>query len=227
MARFLALALWAFLALPALAQAHDFNVTLPVVSGSFTNSVELVLRVLYRGDGPQAAKAGSCRISVTVEARDATGDNPALVSKSARLGSGELFVFDLPLARFHDSGQVHAALQVTGSGVSRACLLEMTGTRRITEPGLGSGTAGPPQIPVNVPVNVCGNTVAIIGQLTQLSATLVSTISPHSSRGWLPMPWTWRPSRSGSPSVSEHRHGQTMLAADWRAPGSGFGRTFD
>ena len=166
MARFLALALWAFLALPALAQAHDFNVTLPVVSGSFTNSVELVLRVLYRGDGPQAAKAGSCRISVTVEARDATGDNPTLVSKSARLGTGELFVFDLPLARFHDSGQVHAALQVTGSGVSRACLLEMTGTRRITEPGLGSGTAGPPQIPVNVPVNVCGNTVAIIGQLT-------------------------------------------------------------
>ena len=165
MARILALTFLAFLSLPTLAHARDFDVTLPVVSGSFTNSVELVLRVLHRGDGPRAAKTGSCRLSVTIEARDATGDNPTLVSKSARLGSGDLFVFDLPLARFHDSGQVHAALQVTGSGVSRACLLEMTGTRRITEPDTGNDTAESLGAPVNVPVNVCGNTVVIIDNL--------------------------------------------------------------
>ena len=88
-----------------------------------------------------------------------------LVSKSARRGSGELFVFDLPLARFHDSGQVHAALQVTGSGVSRACLLEMTGTRRITEPDTGNVTAESLGVPVNIPVNVCRNTVVVIGNL--------------------------------------------------------------
>ena len=166
MARTAALTLLAFLSLPASAHARDFNVTLPVVSGSFTNSVELVLRVLHRGDGPHAAKAGSCRLSVTIEARDATGDNPTLVSKSTRLRPGELFVFDLPLARFRNSGQVHAALEVTGSGVSRTCLLEMTGTRRITEPNTGKGIAENPQVPVNVPVNICGNTVAMIGNLT-------------------------------------------------------------
>ena len=139
MARTAALVFLAFLSLPASAHARDFNVTLPVVSGSFTNSVELVLRVLHRSDGPPAAEAGSCRPSVTIEARDATGDNPTLVSKSAKLRPGELFVFDLPLARFRNSGQVHAALEVTGSGVSRACLLEMTGTRRITESQHGQG----------------------------------------------------------------------------------------
>ena len=165
MARILASTFLAFLSLPTLAQARDFNVTLPVVTGSFINSVALVLRVLHRGDNPRAAKAGSCRVSVTVEARDATGDNQTLVSKSARLSAGELFVFDLPLARFHDSGQVHAALQVTGSGVSRACLLEMTGTRRITEPDTGDVTAGTAQIPVNIPVNLCGNTANVIDGL--------------------------------------------------------------
>ena len=71
-------------------------------------------------------------MSVTIEARHATGDIPTLLRKSARLGSGYLFVFHLQLARFDNSGQVHAALQVTGSGVSRACLLELTGTRRVT-----------------------------------------------------------------------------------------------
>jgi hypothetical protein len=169
LARILALAFLAVLSRPALAHSRDFDVMLPVVSGSSNNSVELVLRVLHGGDGPRAVKAGSCRLSVTIEVRDATGANPTLVSKSASLGSGELFVFDLPLARFHDSGQVHAALEVTGSGVSRACLLEMTGTRRVTEPDTGNASAGslgaPVQIPVNVPVNVCGNTVNVIGLL--------------------------------------------------------------
>ena len=155
----------ALLSLPALAHAHEFNVTLPVVSGSFNNSVELVLRVLQRGNGARAAQTGSCRVSVTIEARDATGDNPTLVRKSARLGSGDLFVFDLQLARFDNSGQVHAALQVTGSGVSRACLLELTGTRRVTEPSTGTDAAESLGVSVNIPVNVCGNTVNIIGIL--------------------------------------------------------------
>ena len=165
LARVFALACLTFLSLPALAHAHDFNVAVPVVSGSFTNSVELVVRVLQRRDEPRDAKAGRCRPSVTIEARDATGHNPTLVSKSARLGPGKLFVFDLPLAKFRDSGQVHAALQVTGSGVNRTCLLEMTGTRRMTESRIGKGTAESLGVSVNIPVNVCGNTVTVIGLL--------------------------------------------------------------
>src|SRR5690242_2665289 len=86
-ARRMALALggMAFLSPPALAHDSDFNVTLPVVSGNSTNSVELVLRVLHHGNGSRAVKTGTgrCGLSVTIEARDATGDNPTLVSKSA------------------------------------------------------------------------------------------------------------------------------------------------
>ena len=88
-----------------------------------------MLRVLHRERGAHAGEATSCHLSVTIKARDATGDNPTPVSESAEIGPGELFVFDLPLSEFHGSGRVRAALQVTGSGVSRACLLEMTGTR--------------------------------------------------------------------------------------------------
>jgi len=45
----------------------------------------------------------------------------------------------------------------------------MTGTRRITESNTGKGALENPQIPVNIPVNICGNTVVVIGNLSPSS----------------------------------------------------------
>lgn len=168
-------------ALPALAHDRDdFRLVLPVISGSVAESIELVLRVL-RGSGAHAGDGSSCHLSVAVEAVDATGENPTPVTDSAELEPDELFVFDLPLSKLHDAGRIRVAMQITGSGASRACLLEVSGTRRVTitdikenlstasesaamgSPGVLPGNVV--QVPINIPVNLCGNTVHVVGLL--------------------------------------------------------------
>lgn len=156
MIRLLVIALLAMLSLPAWAGTGDFSIALPLISGNFDESVELTLRALSVGNGARA-RGTTCHVSVKVEALDATAVNPTSVSESAELEPGKLFVFDLPLARIHYLGRVHVALQVSGSGVSRSCPLEIRNA--LTETSTGK-TLG---VPVHIPIHVCGSGANLVG----------------------------------------------------------------